>query len=64
MRQLRTLPAGEQGLYLVVEKILDLTRETLPPDWPAHGTTGYEFANQIVQVLTDSARGKAHDENL
>lgn len=56
--QLRTLPAGEQGLYLIVEKILDLTRETLPPDWPAHGTTGYEFANQIVQVLTDSGAEK------
>jgi (1->4)-alpha-D-glucan 1-alpha-D-glucosylmutase len=43
------------GLYLVVEKILDVTGETLPSDWPVHGTTGYEFANQIVQSLTDSA---------
>jgi len=56
--QLRTLPAGEQGLYLVVEKILDLARESLPADWPVHGTTGYDFANQIVQALTDSAAEK------
>lgn len=45
-------------LYLVVEKILDPTREELPPDWPAHGTTGYEFANQAVMVLVDSAAAK------
>ncbi len=51
--QLRISTAGEQSLYVVVEKILDLTRESLPSDWPAHGTTGYEFANQMVQILTD-----------
>ena len=56
--QLRALPAGEHALYLVVEKILDLTRESLPTDWPVHGTTGYDFANQIVQVLTDPAAEK------
>lgn len=51
--QLRASPAGGQGLYLVVEKILDLTRESLPLDWPAHGTTGYDFANQMVQIFTN-----------
>ena len=30
--QLRTLPDGGKALYLVVEKILDLTRESLPSD--------------------------------
>lgn len=47
-----------KGLYLVVEKILDVTGETLPSDWPVHGTTGYEFANQIVQTLTDASSEK------
>jgi maltooligosyltrehalose synthase len=50
--------AGGQSLYLVVEKILDLTRESLPSDWPAHGTTGYDFANQMVQILTDPGAEK------
>lgn len=47
-----------KGLYLVVEKILDVTGETLPTDWPVHGTTGYEFANQVVQSLTDASSEK------
>lgn len=58
-RELRGLPEGQDGLYLVVEKILELTKEQLPADWPVHGTTGYEFANQIVQTLTDSAAKRA-----
>jgi (1->4)-alpha-D-glucan 1-alpha-D-glucosylmutase len=52
-RELRALSDNEQGLFLVVEKILDLTKESLPLDWPVHGTTGYEFANQMVQIFTD-----------
>lgn len=53
--QLRGQVGEPASLYLVVEKILDLTRECLPGDWPVHGTTGYEFANQIVQFLVDSS---------
>lgn len=48
-------PAGDQSLYVVVEKILDSTRESLPADWPTAGTTGYEFANHVVNVLVDAA---------
>jgi len=51
----------EKPLYLVVEKILEVAREELPADWPIHGTTGYEFANQAVQVLVDSRNQKAFD---
>lgn len=51
----------ENPLYLVVEKILDVSREVLPADWPVHGTTGYEFANQAVQVLVDARNQKAFD---
>ena len=45
-------------LYLLVEKILDPTREQLPTDWPVHGTTGYEFANQVALVLVNSNSAK------
>lgn len=48
-----------QPLYLVVEKILEVAREELPEGWPVHGTTGYEFANLAVQVLTDARNEKA-----
>ncbi|HEV7404800.1 MAG TPA: malto-oligosyltrehalose synthase [Chthoniobacteraceae bacterium] len=40
------------GLYLLVEKILG-NDEHLRADWPVHGTTGYEFANQALAVLID-----------
>jgi (1->4)-alpha-D-glucan 1-alpha-D-glucosylmutase len=56
--QLRTLPENGKPLYLVVEKILDLTRESLPLNWPVHGTTGYDFANQIVQIFTNPSAEK------
>lgn len=52
------LPEGSQGLYLLVEKILGQD-EHLRSDWPAHGTTGYEFANQVNGVLVDQAAQKA-----
>ena len=29
--------------------------ETLRKDWPVHGTTGYDFANQVTQLLVDSS---------
>ena len=45
------------SLYMVAEKILS-GDEHLPDDWLLHGTTGYEFTNQVIQVLIDS-----HSEN-
>jgi (1->4)-alpha-D-glucan 1-alpha-D-glucosylmutase len=44
---------GGDGLYLLVEKILGAD-EKLRTDWPVHGTTGYEFANQLVQLLVSA----------
>jgi len=41
---------GGAALYLLVEKILG-PDEKLRADWPVQGTTGYEFANQLVQML-------------
>ena len=40
--------------YLVVEKIL-AQHEWLRSEWPCDGTTGYEFAAQVMQLLVDSA---------
>jgi (1->4)-alpha-D-glucan 1-alpha-D-glucosylmutase len=40
-------------LYLVVEKIL-APDETLPENWPVHGTVGYEFLNPLNGLFVDS----------
>ena len=40
------------GAWVVAEKILE-GEETLPPDWPAAGTTGYDAAWRINALLTD-----------
>lgn len=49
-------PAGAAPAYRVVEKIL-MGSESLPGDWPVHGTTGYDFANLIGRLFVD-ARGE------
>ncbi len=51
---------GERPLYLVVEKILG-AEEWLPEDWPCHGTTGYEFASDLIQLLVDPAAANLLD---
>ncbi|SPA55806.1 malto-oligosyltrehalose synthase [Cupriavidus taiwanensis] len=38
--------------WLVVEKILG-PRERLAPDWQVHGTTGYDFMDEVAAVLHD-----------
>src|SRR5947209_7560772 len=46
------LPKDGRAIYLIVEKILT-GEEQLPQNWPVHGTTGYDFANQVAGVLVD-----------
>jgi (1->4)-alpha-D-glucan 1-alpha-D-glucosylmutase len=41
---------GARVLYVVAEKILS-GRERLPSDWQVHGTTGYNFLNQLNGVF-------------
>lgn len=54
-------PTPPQGFYVLVEKILG-AEEALPPEWPIHGTTGYDFLNALNGVFL-SARGmKTLDE--
>ena len=48
------LPKDGRAVYMIAEKILT-GLETLRKDWPVHGTTGYDFANQLTQVLVDSS---------
>jgi (1->4)-alpha-D-glucan 1-alpha-D-glucosylmutase len=47
-----TLPEDGRAIYMLVEKILTGS-EKLRKDWPVHGTTGYEFANQVIQLFVD-----------
>ncbi len=44
----------EPPLYMVAEKILS-GNERLPSDWLLHGTTGYDFTNQVTGILIDQA---------
>ena len=50
--RLRSVLGGSR--WLLVEKIL-LGGEELPRHWPVDGTTGYEFAADVVRVLADPA---------
>jgi (1->4)-alpha-D-glucan 1-alpha-D-glucosylmutase len=42
-------------LYVVVEKVLSVG-EKLRADWDIHGTTGYEFLNDLAGLFVDSGR--------
>ncbi len=44
--------AWARPLYVVVEKIL-AHGESLPEDWPVHGTVGYEFLNAVNGLYVD-----------
>jgi (1->4)-alpha-D-glucan 1-alpha-D-glucosylmutase len=48
------VPKDGRAIYMIVEKILT-GAEKLRSDWPVHGTTGYDFANQLAGVLVDSS---------
>jgi len=48
------LPQDGRAIYMVAEKILT-GAEPLRKDWLVHGTTGYDFANQVMQLLVDSS---------
>ena len=45
-------PHETEPLYVLVEKILT-EGEQLPADWTVHGTTGYEFAGSLIDLLID-----------
>jgi (1->4)-alpha-D-glucan 1-alpha-D-glucosylmutase len=41
-----------RDFYVVVEKILS-DEESLPSEWPVHGTTGYDFMNALNGIFVD-----------
>jgi (1->4)-alpha-D-glucan 1-alpha-D-glucosylmutase len=45
-------PNNESTAYVLVEKIL-ARGESLPSDWPASGTTGYDYLNYANDVFVD-----------
>jgi (1->4)-alpha-D-glucan 1-alpha-D-glucosylmutase len=53
--------AAGRAVYLVVEKILGAD-EQLVPDWPVHGTTGYEFSAVLTNLFVDRRHERAMDE--
>src|SRR2546425_3182521 len=48
------LPKDRRAIYMLAEKILTGS-ETLRKEWRVHGTTGYDFASQVTQLLVDSS---------
>ena len=52
------LPKDGRAIYMVAEKMLTGS-EGLRTDWRLHGTTGYDFANQVTQLLVDSSAEEA-----
>ncbi|HSL24307.1 MAG TPA: malto-oligosyltrehalose synthase [Vicinamibacterales bacterium] len=44
-------------LYVVAEKILSGDEE-LPPEWCVHGTTGYNFLNELNALFVDGAAAR------
>ncbi len=54
LRQLAERLAEGGPAWTLVEKILS-PGERLPPEWPVHGTTGYEFLNRVNAVFVDPA---------
>ncbi|HEX8096403.1 MAG TPA: malto-oligosyltrehalose synthase, partial [Pyrinomonadaceae bacterium] len=51
----------ELPFYVVVEKILGHD-ELLRAEWPAHGTTGYDFMNLLNGVFVDQTNAQAFRE--
>ena len=51
-------PSRRLQTYVLVEKILS-GDETLPREWPVHGTTGYEFLTMVNDLLVDAGGARA-----
>jgi (1->4)-alpha-D-glucan 1-alpha-D-glucosylmutase len=58
--QLMNRPEASRPLYVLVEKIL-ARGEKLPAAWPVHGTTGYEFIEQLAGILVDASQEARFD---
>jgi (1->4)-alpha-D-glucan 1-alpha-D-glucosylmutase len=56
----RREPGGiaDRPCYVVAEKVL-AGQETLPDDWPIHGTTGYAFLNDLNRLFVEARNARA-----
>jgi (1->4)-alpha-D-glucan 1-alpha-D-glucosylmutase len=59
--QLSNDPAATREISIFVEKILG-RRERLPREWPASGTTGYDFLNALNGAFVDPKGAKCIEE--
>lgn len=50
--------SAEEGFYVVVEKILS-AGESLPETWAVHGTSGYDFLNDVNGLFVDGRNYRA-----
>jgi (1->4)-alpha-D-glucan 1-alpha-D-glucosylmutase len=57
----RRLRREHDGLYIVVEKILE-GHEKMPSSWQVDGTTGYEWLNAVNGLFVARAHANAFDE--
>ena len=57
----RRLQQEQEGLYVVVEKILE-GNEKMPGSWQVDGTTGYEWLNAVNGLFVDGRNGAAFSE--
>ena len=48
---------SERPLYVVAEKILS-GAEQLPPKWAVHGTTGYNYLNDVNGLFVDASKAR------
>ena len=48
---------GERPMYVVAEKILS-GKEQLPDGWAVHGTTGYNYLNDLNGVFVDTSQAR------
>jgi (1->4)-alpha-D-glucan 1-alpha-D-glucosylmutase len=49
---------AERPFYVVAEKILS-GQETLPESWPIHGTSGYDFLNDLNRLFVEAENAGA-----
>ena len=57
----RRLQREREGLYVVVEKILE-GHEKMPAGWQVDGTTGYEWLNSVNGLFVDGRNAAAFSE--
>lgn len=57
LRESNTRAEVLRPLYLVVEKILE-GNERLPATWPVHGSTGYDFVNDVNGLFVDGKNAR------